>query len=791
MTAITLRIGTQVLGSVTDALGNPIYNAQITISETNLPNDEVRQEVVSETSDSKGRFTTRGVRDGSYEVFCSAVGYVGRTHQSIEVTAGFAPEVHLVLEAGLPYEARVLTIDGEPVEGADVQIIVSFDAGGPLFESWACTDSGGYFDFQGIPVGATVIHVRTRGDRGLLARELRARGVGELQKEIFLPRDATIEIVLHAPAGHGLPKAVAVTLERIVDSAAGARTHASSRNYQVEAERVRIVGLEAGSYAMCVTVEGFRSTMVEEVEVAVGETTSLAIALGAPGILLTIVVLSPSRAPIAGARVICSFVDVPPASQDPATSLGMSDESGACAFRVPSGLAVDLTIEARGYPAEHVPRFEMTRTAMRLESVLKPAASLLVRVRDHAGNVDSSVHAELEPVDLGDRESGTLRQPRTPHLSAESGEFQFDVLSPGEYCLRLWRATVELHKSEFELSAGESKTFELSVDPAIQVHGKITINGEPVVGGKLNFISRRTGSAGTIDRLGLYGVVVAEPGEFMVRFRNEGNVALQAGPCVVAKSLELDLDFHAVRFAGEVLLPDGSPAGGVPWTLLAEDGLAKYNGRTDAAGRIALVAVCPAEYRLQAVAPAGYYAPPLKVTLHANATGTLTLERVASLRLVLPDGVIPQGVKFDMLRAGACPERAEMLERPQIDEDPLFTSWPGGVRFGYASDGVSASIFEVPAGASEVALTFERCGTVLAEFSQRVTPEHVRRRIAIEWLGRVTPVWVTTAWSSGAGKSSTPLPPGIYQARVLASTGHTAAVRFTIAAGEQTKINLD
>ncbi len=801
--AVTLAAGTAIRGTVHDGDGRPIAAASVTGSASVSLEDEEWAESFNERTDDAGRFETKGLREGRYELLCHAAGYLGPAHRTVDLTAGAALEIGFVLDAGLTYEGIVVTEDGEAAGGVAVHVTVTLDAGGTRAEQSAQADEAGEFRVGGLPDGEVVVHVSVQGrDSDLLPAELRAPTLAVLPREIVLAHGATIELVIEAPEAHRLPEYAAVTLARGSDTAERASRGTGAGQYAIEGAVVRIQGVEAGDYRLGVLVEGFRPLESLEVSATNGRTTRVPIALGDPGRMLTVVVVRPSRDPIPGAHVRCDFAELLPAEPDASSPgalvevhraamsrSGISDEHGEWRFRIPDGFVAEFAVEAIGFAAARLERVDSASAGERFEVVLEPAAKLVVLVRDRNGRADESVRIALESLaatPAGDPQRGPV--PTYRHSSLAS-EVEFESLAAGRYMLRVHRASTELHATVVELEAGEAKTLELAVDPGIEVHGVVSINGEAVDQGYLSFDSEQGDASAQVGRSGAYRVTLAAPGDCTVTYRGSENIEVFDGPFAVPGSRKLDLDFRAVRFDGAVLLPDGTPACGVSCMLLSSGGLGSVHARTDSAGRLALEAVTPGHYWWTADPPEGLRVTRVEVVLLQDAAGTLTLERPSTLRVTFPESASAGGVHFVMLRPGSEPKDAPITNPVRGAREPVLVSWSDGIRYGYASTGSSAAIFETPPGTTDIELALEPCGTMLARFEDVDSSPRQPLEIVVEWLGADSPFWITTAY--GPSPAPAVLPPGNYQARLRAGSASRPATHFTIASGQTTEIDLE
>ncbi|MFD7021497.1 S8 family serine peptidase [Promicromonospora sukumoe] len=163
-----------VTGTVTDAAGDPIASADVTI-------DGDRDRTVSTGSD--GTFSAR-VATGDYSVSASAFGYLPSTPAPAAVTEDGTVDVSISLEAA-PSHAVTGTVtyagSGDPVVGVPVSL-------GSHFED-VSTGADGTFAFADVPEGTYTLSVETGGCAAPYAGDVVVDGAEDVPVEITAVTD--------------------------------------------------------------------------------------------------------------------------------------------------------------------------------------------------------------------------------------------------------------------------------------------------------------------------------------------------------------------------------------------------------------------------------------------------------------------------------------------------------------------------------------------------------------------------------------------------------------------------
>lgn len=177
---VVMRAG-QVTGRVVDAMNRPLHGARVVTGEA--------EDTASprEWSDSEGRFSISGVPRGKVVVTVHLVDYAP-TLRVVEVRAGEAAEVDMVMESGATVTGVVETDTGEPLRG--VEVVTGEWRGFRTLGLRAMTDHEGRFTMLNAPRDEFDISLaRTRG----APPPLRVRGGDEKIVALVVPVSALVE----------------------------------------------------------------------------------------------------------------------------------------------------------------------------------------------------------------------------------------------------------------------------------------------------------------------------------------------------------------------------------------------------------------------------------------------------------------------------------------------------------------------------------------------------------------------------------------------------------------------
>jgi len=111
----------QVTGTVTDATGSVVPNAQVTVTETE------KQQVHSGTTDSSGRFTFPNLPVGPYSLEVKATGFKNYVQSGIVLQVGNSVEINVALQLGSMSEKVEVTATTRMVETRETGVAQVID----------------------------------------------------------------------------------------------------------------------------------------------------------------------------------------------------------------------------------------------------------------------------------------------------------------------------------------------------------------------------------------------------------------------------------------------------------------------------------------------------------------------------------------------------------------------------------------------------------------------------------------------------------------------------------------
>ena len=267
-------------GRVVDERGAPIRGAMVNVQQ------DRRVRAVSMTvsrsrpgwarTDAEGSFSIEDVDAGKLQVTAAAESYQQK-RLDVEMAAGQAIEVELVLVPGAVIEGAVTTADGAPV--AEAQIIVTQQQselfGGDSISANGRSDVEGRYRVTGAPTGPATIIVYREGRQGLRkAVEVRP---GTNIVDLVLAPGFEVSGQVVAPDGEPVGGA-AVTIHQATQPGMAHFSRGSPRELSAADGSFTLSDVEAGKYAVSASLEGFAPARSEAFEVA-GDVSGLLLEL--------------------------------------------------------------------------------------------------------------------------------------------------------------------------------------------------------------------------------------------------------------------------------------------------------------------------------------------------------------------------------------------------------------------------------------------------------------------------------------------------------------------------------
>lgn len=425
--------------------------------------------VLGETiSDVHGRFTVRNAAPlqldparralGVVRAMASAEGFRPASVDAALATDADEQTLELVLDPGGRLAGRVLRSDetgrpgAQPVEGAEVSLVVSADVSGReelTAAQTTRTDPDGRFELGFLSSGTVAVQVRAHGEGSALVRDVRlVAGSDRELGDLLLAGRGTLEGTVTYPGGD---PARQLTLWAVPAELAG-RPHALALARKGELKRelgdgltldhtktndaghFRFAGLAAGNYTL--VTERNEQTLAPSDSVHATGSQAIALMLGARR--LRVLVRAADGSPLSGAKV-----SVTPMTEDDrgvrisgrAQQALARGADGACDFEVPANSPLALRVTSPGcHPVDE--RIELTETEReRVHTVvLHPATSqgtVQLDVRDSSGRAFESLRVWVLA------ESTSLPVAGFDGITPDD-ERRIGPLPPGRYGLVVW-----------------------------------------------------------------------------------------------------------------------------------------------------------------------------------------------------------------------------------------------------------------------------------------------------------------------------------------------------------------
>ncbi len=279
--AIQLEPAGRLEGQVVDQRGEPVEGATVmanpdrsVMAGATVVRQQRRPAWARTGAD--GHFLIADVEPGLLEVTARAEGYQHLVRTGIEIEAGGALELELVLEAGAVVEGTLTTTDGEPVAEGSISVSERQDG---LFTGRSITASGltdveGYYRVTGAPTGPATITAQHDGRR--LMRNVEVRP-GTNVVDLVLERGFEITGQVVAPDGNPVGGA-SLSIRKITQPGMTHYSFGSSQVVSTAAGTFTITGVSAGNYTVTAAREGYAHTRSEVFEVS-GDVTGLLLEL--------------------------------------------------------------------------------------------------------------------------------------------------------------------------------------------------------------------------------------------------------------------------------------------------------------------------------------------------------------------------------------------------------------------------------------------------------------------------------------------------------------------------------
>ncbi|HEX6898568.1 MAG TPA: carboxypeptidase-like regulatory domain-containing protein [Thermoanaerobaculia bacterium] len=646
-------------GRVVDSSGQPVAGAWIAASPPRIRNRRPQQ--ATGRSRAGGAFRLTGLLHGGvYELTTLREGFARtRTPAKTAPRGKPSPFVTIVLSDGQAAVGRVVDAAGQPVEGAEIQLLARY-----LAKQEAATVSGpeGRFEFRRLSPGKITLLAEHPDHAAAFVPQIEIpEGTPTVDLgTITLPASGAIEGRVIDVRGRPLEGAEVGAFPTDREHTPGWLFGRGTRSDPLRTEpdgSFRVERLRRGDrFNLVARHPGYLDTELPGVTAPTDEPVRIEMKVAHT---LSGQVVNPEGEPVPEARV--ERVEESALGRGRSSfQLGSTDAEGR--FRLtglPSG-GVDLTVRADGYAHRRLKAVQIPETgeSEELRIVLDRGAVLEVHLTDAEGRPVSGATVEAAPeTPPNPEDSESLWPPYSPFQHSDSqGRCRIQVPAPGIYRVSASRQ----HRSATErvqASPGIT-TVELRFPPGVEVSGRVLApEGSPAVGAGVHF--RQDDRGGPIVQAQADGTFLMEglpDGEYrLVAQDRDGRSSrpldLQiAGRSITGLELVLDQPSERATLSGRVSGPPPEALRGIRvmaipstpphWDRATESG---------AGGEYRLEHLEPGEWTVRAMSPYGEAEG--KVRLDPGAPAVLDLEIAPGLTLsgrVLVDGAPLSGAQIQV-----------------------------------------------------------------------------------------------------------------------------------------------
>ncbi|MBI1852875.1 MAG: carboxypeptidase regulatory-like domain-containing protein [Planctomycetes bacterium] len=584
---IRLLAGGSVSGRVTDSSGAPVPGADAVVKEGSLDLGQMMQmgtRVGEETkthakTDADGRYHVTHVIPGDKAVVVAAPGFVTGRKGDIKVEEGHETSgIDVSLVTGAVIGGRVLDFEKSPVPQASIVVDVNpmdFLKTGSFERQSTQSDADGRFRLIDLGPDPVNLSITKQG-----LRKVQRKGVkpGGDELEIVMGRGACLAgKVVDATTHDGLAS-FTIKVSRanaMATMMSGTPTEKLNQAFTATDGDFEFCGLEAGTYAIEVTADGYARSKLDKVEVTEdGRTGDLVVEMRTGCVIQGVVLSKADGKPIPGATVTLGeasamgdFMTVLSAKTDEDLPSSRSIADGSFTLtRVPPG-TVNLIAIHRDWPLGTAPGIQATPDAptTRVEILMPAAARVSGTVFGADGRPEAGSMVMLMKGFMPSRQTST----------DAAGRYEITGLVAGDYSLMRVAMKFKVGSGAspggtesvpVTLHEGEDLVVDIGKRSALvgcRLFGRITSGGEPVHDMMLQLLRDRGAVAGgfnartaSTDSDGRYEILGVEAGKFVLQM-----IGAQFGQGAYGQSVEIGEDEREKRL--DVDLPRGAIVGHV------------------------------------------------------------------------------------------------------------------------------------------------------------------------------------------------------------------------------------
>lgn len=787
--AIALSSAWSIGGRVVDESGAPVADAVVGLRGGGIARVE--------RCDAAGVFRIRGLGNGTFALVSRTARHPWSDRREVEVRGAHVEGVELTLRQVATFEGLVLASDGSALAGAEVSLSGLLET--QLAFAWPrtiVTDESGRFCILEPPQDA--LRLEVTDPRGLFCPELtvEADTLEELPATLVLPARGRLELVVRWPEGQAPASSVWATIE-------------SEASQDIEETRVRLQNgrgavdaIGDGAYHIRLFSELLGPSESRPFEIRGASTAEVVLGFPADPPRLTVRVEDRSGTPLADASVSIRFEQgVLPISRLTARPLpigsrawgntwieydGSTNGSGVFEVFRTDSQRVDVEARAHGYARRTLEAELAAGPECTLAVSLDPESVLFVETVDETGQPLDDIEVRIESVDSEGRSERLHLDPSR----TKDGVLRIGALAAGRYRVSLRERSEALGVLEATVGTGEERTIRFERLPACYVTGRITLNGIPAEGGRVDFSSQETSKTAIIATDGSFAVSLARAGFYDIDYETPHGTQFPDGDARVENGSHLALDWEAASLSGIVRRSTGEPVGNASCRL---EGFAPIRFRTDQDGRFRLSPIPAGGYMLRHDPQSNeFFDRGREIDVSGSMEVEHTVEATALLEIRFTQNREKASVSVSCLSA----EGRHEIEAACSDDDDrtgrALVRWPQGTSWGcIESTRGGCAYFEVDPGLQRIDVALVPADHIRVAVISHAGEAIPDARVTIECaddVGNGFPVIALVTDRTGAAYVS--LPAGAYTAAADLPSGERLASEFTAIPGAGTGILL-
>lgn len=577
-------------GSITDAFGEPVIGALITIDNGGL--------VASVISDQYGQYQISGLAPGAYNIEVRAQNYQRMVKGlNIAPTVNSQVDFELVLSPAMVGGVVTNEQTGEPIAQAFIEVTDASLLGSPsIMGLTAITDNLGHYEIDGIPPGSYVITAR--------AENYQTQTLG-----FFVEAEGSAVVDFSLKPNPGAVSGVITSENQAVS---GALIEIKQNNLLVfstfsdQVGNYRIDGIAPGSYTIQVSAQNHQ-TVVHGLSIVANQEISLDFSLALdPGDLAGIIK--------SGDKIITgALIEIE--KEGVIIRTAISDDSGY--FKV-SGLApgsYSVQVQAQNYERAIIGAVIVANQTATLEFNLgENPGSVLGQVKNESGE---PVIGAIITLIQNDKVLMTA-------ISDASGNFNIIGIASGSYILQAQAPNYVKTSQALLIEPSQTETIDLSLKSSPgNIAGTVRDATNAILGALIEVFQNGSLVASVLsDQVGQYSLANLAQGSYTISASAKGYQHLILGVTVLANQTT-SLDFTLASNPGSVsgVVRDSKTLAPISGTIVALDinGVKTFTSFSDSQGNYLISGITPGSYIIQAQAE-GFETKPLGVIIVADQT---------------------------------------------------------------------------------------------------------------------------------------------------------------------------